>query len=96
MTQTNSIYKDFFEVERVSSNFEKVMIAQEVFNILKDAYKKVLGGLHFADINELILKTDRWDVIYFDTEIVGVIKGTSKNYTQSIESIRGQSPTIPQ
>jgi hypothetical protein len=52
---------------------DKVNIVDDVYDILYENYKSVKGGLHFSSKDELITKTDKWKVIYYDAQIVGVV-----------------------
>ena len=73
MKYENLILIDALQYDDITSNNEKSFIVDDVFKILKDAYKNVLGGLHFKTKDELISKTHNWKVIYFEDTIVGVI-----------------------
>ena len=64
--------------ETISSTFEKSLIADDVFNLLKEAYRDVKGGLHFSSVDDLLSKTSVWKIIYFQSSIVGVIIYKSK------------------
>ena len=59
--------------ENITTMFEKSFIADEVFQVLTDSYKNVKGGLHFKNVDELILKTSSWQLIYFEERVVGAI-----------------------
>lgn len=73
MNYKNLTQLGLLQTEEIISTSEKVFIVDEVFAILKDAYKDVKGGLHFICEDDLISKTDLWRVIYLDENIVGVI-----------------------
>ena len=73
MDLTVSTIKELFILESIENDFEKMFVANEVYEILKEAYKNVKGGIHFKSSLELIEKTSKWEILYFDTEIVGVI-----------------------
>ena len=65
---TNIVY-----VEEVRKIGDKILIVDDIFDILKNAYSGVTGGLHFKDKDDLLLSTDLWRIIYMDTEPIGVI-----------------------
>ena len=54
-------------------NYEKVLYADEVYSLLKESYKDVKGGLLFQNINDLVESTGNWDLIFFDSKVVGAI-----------------------
>ena len=60
-------------VEEVRKIEEKILIADDVYALLQKAYRNVEGGLHFANNDELVLKTDLWHLIYNDCELIGVV-----------------------
>lgn len=64
--------------EDIRTTQEKLFVATDVFNILSSSYKDVKGGLHFKDIDDLIVSTSVWKVIYFEGDIVGLIIYKSK------------------
>ena len=51
-------------VEEVRKIEEKILIADDVYALLQKAYRNVEGGLHFANNDELVLKTDLWHLVY--------------------------------
>jgi len=73
------VHYDFLHTEDITNSFEKALIADDVFSILKEAYTNVEGGLHFKNSDELICKTSLWRVIYYNATIVGVVVYKSKN-----------------
>ena len=75
----NLVHYDFLHTEDINNSFEKALIADDVFAILKEAYTNVEGGLHFKNSDELICKTSLWRVIYYNATIVGVVVYKSKN-----------------
>ena len=73
MNYNNLTQLELLQTEEISSTCEKVFIVDDVFAILEDAYKNVVGGLHFTSKDDLINTTDLWRVIYLDENIVGVV-----------------------
>jgi len=73
MNYTNLILLDILKTENITSTQEKAFIADDVFDILAEAYSDVKGGLLFSSVDELILDTSMWRVIYFQSTIVGVV-----------------------
>lgn len=71
MNYNNLTQLGLLQTEEIISTCEKVFIVDDVFAILNDAYKDVVGGLHFTCKDDLINKTDLWRVIYLDENIVG-------------------------
>jgi len=79
MRYNNLVLTGSLQQEDILSKDEKVFIVDDVFKILEDSYRDVKGGLHFADKDELINKTNLWKIIYLDEVIVGVIIYKAKN-----------------
>jgi len=52
---------------------EKVIVAEEVFEILEESYKNVKGGNLYKNSDELLLDTNDWELIWLNDEIVGCI-----------------------
>jgi len=73
MNYTNLILLDILKTENITSTQERAFIADDVFDILAEAYSDVKGGLLFSSVDELILDTSMWRVIYFQSTIVGVV-----------------------
>lgn len=73
MSYIKSENKDRVYVEDVSRLEEKVFLVNEVFTLLKEAYRNVKGGLHFQDADELLSTTSLWRVIYLQETMVGVV-----------------------
>jgi len=73
MNYTNLTSLELLQTDYITSTQERSFIADEVFDILAEAYRDVKGGLHFASPDELILKTSVWRVIYYRSTIVGVV-----------------------
>jgi len=73
MKYENLVLYDMLHTEVIKNTSEKALIADEIFSILKKAYANVKGGLHFKNPDELVCKTSMWKVIYYETEIVGVV-----------------------
>ena len=73
MTNSKLLFTQNINIETITLDSEKAFIVDEVYAILKDAYKSVKGGLHFKSCDDLLLNTAMWKVIYNDTTIVGVI-----------------------
>ena len=73
MNYANLTLLDILKTENITSTHERAYIADDVFELLSSAYANVKGGLLFSSIDELILKTSMWRVIYFQSTIVGVV-----------------------
>ena len=73
MTYQTLITSDRLTSDTITSTVEKSYIADEVYALLLQAYSSVKGGLHFVSVDELIVKTAQWRVIYLDDTIAGVI-----------------------
>jgi hypothetical protein len=73
MLHSKLLLQNNFYHETISLTRDKVYIVDDIYELLYESYKSVKGGLHFSSKDELITKTDRWKVIYFDAKIVGVI-----------------------
>lgn len=73
MRYDNLISIGLLQYEDISSCAEKSFIVDDIFSLLKNAYKDVKGGLHFVSKDDLISSTSLWKVIYFDENIVGVV-----------------------
>jgi len=73
MNYTNLTLLDILKTESITSTHERAFIADDIFDILAEAYSDVKGGLLFSSVDDLILKTAMWKVIYFQSNIVGVV-----------------------
>ena len=73
MTHSKLLTENHLYYETIETTRDKVNIVDDIYEILYESYRSVKGGLHFSSKDELIIKTDKWRVIYYDTEIVGVI-----------------------
>ena len=73
MKYDNLVLIGSLQYEDILSIHEKSFIVDDVFAILKNAYKNVAGGLYFKNKDELIFTTDLWKVIYLEENIVGVV-----------------------
>ena len=71
-TFLTSYIKEQIIFEKIE-NYEKVLYADEVYSLLKESYKNVKGGLLFESVNDLVESTGRWDLIFFDSKVVGAI-----------------------
>jgi len=67
------VLQENFYKEEISTTLDKLFIVDEVYELLKVAYERVEGGLHFADKDDLVISTDLWRVVYYEAAIVGVI-----------------------
>jgi hypothetical protein len=66
------IKSELLYIEEVN-HYQKAFIVDDVFDILSIAYQDVVGGLHFVDTQDLLDNTDRWQIIYLDTQIIGAV-----------------------
>jgi len=66
-------YANLVHVEELRRLEDKILVVDEIFDILKRAYSSVKGGLHFKSKDDLLLSTDLWRIIYIDTEPIGVL-----------------------
>lgn len=73
MRYENLILMGSLQTENITFAHEKLFIVDDVFTILQDTYKNIIGGLHFKNKNELINNTDLWKVIYLEENIVGIV-----------------------
>ena len=60
------------KIKTVHENKEKMTYIHEVWNILNEGYKKVVGGLHFKSKYDLIIKTHSWKVVCYKGEVIAV------------------------
>ena len=66
------VRSEFLELEEVN-HFQKVLFADEVYELLKEAYKNVVGGIAFKNSKELVETTDKWELVFFENDLVGAI-----------------------
>ena len=59
-------------IREVNSQHLKKEYVEEVWEILKEGYAKVKGGLHYRSKEDLIHKTDMWKVITYRGKCVAV------------------------
>ena len=67
-----------FRTIKVSNSVDKVRWADQVWDILKEAYSRVEGGLLFRDKSELIIETSVWKMVVKKGHIVAVAIFKSK------------------
>ena len=71
--QKNKFYQNNFFLEEIYTLKAKTFMAEDVYVLLHTAYSNVKGGLHFANIDELILSTNLWQLIYYQDKLVGAV-----------------------
>jgi hypothetical protein len=73
MTHSKLLLDNELYYETITKTLDKVYIVDEIYEILLQSYKNVKGGFLFASKDALIVNTDKWKVIYYAGEVVGVI-----------------------
>jgi hypothetical protein len=64
--------KKQIKIKTVKEKNQKMHYVNSVWEVLKEGYEKVQGGLHYASKEELMQKTDMWKVICYRGEVIAV------------------------
>jgi len=73
MTYKTSLLAEHIYTETITNMYDKLFIVDDVYTLLAKAYENVAGGFLFANKDELIIKTDTWEVFYYEGNVIGVV-----------------------